>query len=407
MKLCTPEECTGCYACFNSCTHQAIEMHMNSEGFYEPLILKEKCTECGLCAKKCPVLNPIKRQNIIEQCGFACWSNDKRIRRESSSGGFFSEVAASILKQSGLVVGAAFDTDFKLKHIIISDIDGLEKLRGSKYTQSEIGNIYSEVQTHLIEGIPVLFSGTPCQIAGLNNYLGKNYLNLYTLDLICHGVPSPLIFNEYKKWLENQYNSQIVNYKFRDKRKSWGLFNIKVNFNTGEQYIGSWFQDPFLRLFLRDYILRESCYSCKYANMHRIGDLTIADFWGFKAKNKQERNTDEGISMVLVNTGKGKMLFDQCKSGLTYFHRDAEVIAKTQHTLSAPTGKPKNRKEFWVDFYELNFVEIINKYGYPQKRSIAQWIISVYGKNRINTPIIWFFNKLDGFENRIKEHLKN
>ncbi|MGC3978508.1 MAG: Coenzyme F420 hydrogenase/dehydrogenase, beta subunit C-terminal domain [Paludibacteraceae bacterium] len=335
MKLCSPEDCTGCYACFNACNHQAIEMIKNHEGFFYPSINNDKCTECGLCEKKCPVLHPVIRSSDFEQYGYACWSNDKNIRRKSSSGGFFSEAANVILKQGGVVVGAGFDKNFVLKHSMIDQAEDLESLRGSKYVQSQMNDIFYNIKHHLKENRTVLFTGTPCQVAGLYSYLGKREEHLYTLDLICHGVPSGAVFDKYKKWLEEKHQAKLTDYQFRDKRRSWMWYNIKARFSSGDTYIGGWFNDPFLRIFLRDNVLRECCYSCKYANMNRIGDITIADYWGFKTKNNKDKNTDEGISLALINNLKGEALFERCKTSLTFFRREKGEISKSQKNLSS------------------------------------------------------------------------
>ena len=403
MKLCSPEECTGCFACYNSCAHKAIEMNPDKEGFYAPVVLEDKCTDCGLCEKSCPVLSPIKKE-YFEQYGYAAWNKDKKVRKESSSGGFFTEVASSILRQGGCVAGAVYDENFKVKHTIIFNIEELNRLRGSKYAQSNIGNTFVEIKRLLKTEVPVLFSGTPCQVAGLYRYLRKRYENLYTIDLVCHGVPSPLIFEQYKEYLTKKHKiNKITNINMRRKKTSWCFYCTSIRYTKEtpngaslekKEYIGNWFKDPFTRLFLREYILHSCCYDCEYKNMQRMGDITMSDFWGYKSTGRKDRNTDEGISMILVNSENGKMLFEQSKEGLVYFPRTAEEISKSQQNLSASCPCPENREEFWQDYNNMAFETIIEKYGYPEKRNISQWIISELGLNLFTRIIIKIFRTI-------------
>ena len=381
MKLCSPDKCTGCMACLNTCPSHAIQSATDEEGFYIPQVDTDLCTQCGLCESRCPEIISVNR-NRIEQYGYACWSKDKDTRRYSSSGGVITELAKSIISQGGVVFGVAFDDCFLCEHIVVSDFDSIKKIRGSKYIQSRVNTAYINVKNHLEKNQPVMFTGTPCQVAGLYSFLENNYYdNLFTCDLVCHGVPSPNVFIKYKQWLEDQHRSKMISYQFRDKRKSWMWYNTKARFASDKEYIGTWAGDPFMRLFLRDCILRKSCYTCKYTNMNRMGDITVADFWGYKANNKKEKNTDEGISLALINTGNGEILFDTCKKDLVYFFRHRDIISKSQKSFGAPWPEPKNRAEFWRDYSSLTFDKIIEKYGHPEKMNFSQWCISKFGLN--------------------------
>lgn len=393
MKLCSPSECTGCLACINSCPKNALEVSKDEEGFNIPFFIKERCIDCGICEKSCPVLNNIDKTEFCQR-GYAVWTRDKTIRRRSSSGGIFSELALDILKKGGVVFGAAFDIDFRVSHILVDKEEDLNKLRGSKYLQSDIKDSFKRAKSILKDGRSVLFSGTPCQIAGLYGYLNRDYENLVTCDFICHGVPSPTVFLKYKKWLEKKYNSQLINYTFRDKRKSWCWFNTKADFKSGDIYIGTWFKDPFMRLFLRDNILRKSCYQCCFTNMDRIGDVTIADFWGYKATCRKDRDSDKGISLLLINSSKGEEMFEELKENIVYFERSLDSISVSQKSLSSAWERPRTREEFWSDFMKMEFNEIINKWGYPEKRNFGQFLISEYGKNMFTTFIVRVYNRL-------------
>lgn len=401
MNLCSPQDCTGCLACVNVCPQQALKIDVDNEGFYVPSLNAEKCTECLLCQNRCPILNPVTNKSF-KQYGYACWSKNEKIRKESSSGGVFTELATTILTENGVVYGAAFNEKLELEHIGVTTISELEKLRGSKYLQSNIQNTYYNIKKNLQKGNPVLFTGTPCQVAGLRSFLHKDYEKLITVDFVCHGVPSPLLFTKYKQWLENKYQSSIISYKFRDKKKSWQCYNTKAQFQSGECYIGSWFKDSFMRIFLRDYPLRNSCYHCSYTNMCRMGDLTIADFWGYKAQNKVQKNNDKGISMVLVNTPQGEAIISKAQDKLISFERTAHEISQSQKSLSKPWEKPTNRSEFWNDLINKPFEDIIKKWGFPQKRNFAQFLVSEYGRNKITNPMINIYYKFQGLKSILK-----
>ena len=394
MKLCESSVCTGCLACVNSCPKMALSISKDDEGFYVPSLLVEKCIECGTCERSCPILNVIEKKRV-KQYGYAIWSRNKILRKESSSGGIFSELALYILKSGGVVFGAAFTSNFTVSHIMIDKEDDLAKLRGSKYLQSNIHESYKAVRSVLKEGRMVLFSGAPCQVAGLYGYLQRDYSNLVTCDFVCHGVPSPNVFLKYKEWLENCYKSSFISYTFRDKRNSWSWYNTKAIFESGEVYFGNWFKDPFIRLFLRDNILRKSCYQCRFANMERVSDITLADFWGYVATCKEEKNTDEGISMLLINTSKGRNLVDLVKNQTICFERDSIVISKSQKSLSSTWNEPVTRSEFWLDFQNMNFDEIIAKWGYPERRNFPQYLISEYGSNTVVKSLCWVYYRIN------------
>ena len=403
MYLCSSEDCTGCMACVNTCSQNAIGIRNSEEGFQQPIIKNELCVNCGLCNKVCPVVQPQCREQFdFLQYGYACWAKDEEIRRNSSSGGLFTVLAEKIIEKEGIVYGAAFDADFRVKHIGVEKKEDLELLRRSKYVQSDIGHIFKDIKATLKNGRLVYFVGTPCQVAGLKSFLGKKkYSNLITSDFVCHGVPSPAVFEAYKDWLKKTHDAKITSFSFRDKHKSWLWFNFRVEFENSNTYIGKWHEDPYLRIFLADNVLRNSCYTCFYTNMERISDITIADFWGYKAHMKKEKNDDKGISLALINSEKGEELFNSAKSSLFSFKRTKEEIAKSQKSLSSAWDKPTVRDEFWTDFKEMSFDVFIDKWAKPRKRNLSQWIISEYGKNTFTSMVVWIYNKYDGLKRRI------
>jgi coenzyme F420-reducing hydrogenase beta subunit len=405
MEICNSKGCTGCFACYNICIKGAITVVADNEGFYKPVVNNELCSNCGKCIKVCPVNTAIFEENKYERKSYACWSKNDFLRKESSSGGLFSELSKSVIKGGGMIYGASFTSDFVVRHSCVLSVNMLNELRGSKYVQSFIGNTYTEILRSLKESRLVLFVGTPCQVAGLKSFLGSYWKNLITLDFICHGVPSPLAFLKYKTWLEKKHKSKMVSFKFRDKRKSWLWFNIKANFETGFSYYGSWFKDPYLRAFLRNYTLMSSCYQCKYSTPERQSDITIADYWGLKSSNKKEKNTDEGISLTILNTKKGMELFNTAKNNLIFFEHPLEEVLKSQKSLSSSWPEPINRAEFWADFLTKDFETNINEWMYPEKRNFAQYLRSSFGKNSITDILIFVFNKYSGLRFKIVSFL--
>lgn len=399
MKLCDIDACTGCLACVNVCNKNALNIHINNEGFYEPKLVPNKCINCGLCENTCPILNHTEKNHIIK-C-YACWSKSETTRKDSSSGGFFSEIAKEILNQDGVIYGASFDKSFSyVKHIRINKINDLYNLRGSKYLQSNIELTYRKVKDDLTKNKLVLFSGTPCEIAGLKSFLKKDFVNLLTIDIICHGVPSPLVYTKYKQWLEKKFHSHITSFKFRDKDKSWKISNTKAIFKNST-YIGKWHIDPYLRLFLRNLILRKSCYKCIYASKERVSDITIGDFWGYKSKTKNDRNTDKGISLVIINTKRGEIYFNATKNNLIYFHREIIDVVNSQRSLSQPWPEPNNRKTFWKDFSKLSTDSLFLKYAYPEKLNLTNKILSKFGYNFITNKALFFLYKIYGIKNKL------
>lgn len=308
--LCDTELCTSCMACVNACRHQAIVIDTNNKGFYHPKAIIDKCVDCGACANVCPVLSSNTSFSPI-RATYACWNKDSQIRRKSSSGGLFSSIDNAVIENGGIVYGVKLNKDMEAV-VSSSDIeDGIEPFMGSKYVQCHIeSNTYRNVKASLNTGRTVLYTGTACQIAGLKNFLKKEYDNLLTLDFLCHGVPSPTLFKEYIKWLENKHKKKIIDYQFRDKKKSWHLFNILIKFEDGTTCCIYRNEDYFYQLFLKSLTLQNSCFNCQYTRHERVSDITMGDYWVNINKIKDD---DNGMSIAIINTEKGEKIFNQCK----------------------------------------------------------------------------------------------
>ncbi len=299
------KKCTGCAACCNTCPVDAITMIEGHNTFLYPHIDESKCINCGRCEKVC-IVNNLKKDNIKPKTMYAFRACED-IRMNCSSGGVFPILANHIINNGGYVCGAAFDDDFRLKHILVSDKENLPKLYLSKYVQSSIGTIYKEIEQLLKVNKTVLFCGTPCQVAGLKNVLNKDYKNLFTIDLLCHGVPSQTVFDLYLKDITN--GKSIKNVVFRNKKFGWSAERMWIEFDDGSVYNKTRAEgDPYVTAFLENIDLRDSCENCKFSELPRMGDLTIGDFWGIdKVDNTQQDKF--GTSIVLCNSHKGEKLF--------------------------------------------------------------------------------------------------
>lgn len=359
MKIIEKSECMGCHACYSVCPKQAITMVKDEKGFKVYKIDEEKCIKCGLCKKVCPVLN----SRIIESKpeAFAIINKDEEIRKNSSSGGVFTLIAEYIIKDGGVVFGAAFDEDWHVKHSYTDKVEELNRFRGSKYLQSTIGDSYKKAKEFLENGRKVLFTGTPCQIEGLKSYLQKEYDNLYTQDIICHGVPSPKVYNKYLEYQNNIFlNKEIKRIEHRNKDNGWQDFNMKITYDNID-YIKSHNEDPFMQAFLRDTILRDSCYNCHFKKKNRNADITLADFWGIN-NVLPEMNDDKGTSLVIIHSMKGKELLENIKNKIICKKVDFETAIKYNQSMIKSVKKDEKREYFFKNLNQLPFDKLVDKY---------------------------------------------
>lgn len=297
------KKCCGCTACATICPHHAITMKADKSGFLYPIVNNKKCINCGLCEKVCPILH--ENENRTPTYSYAIKNNDEEVRKKSSSGGLIPIIAENTIEAGGSVYGATFDEQWNVKHVGITKKKDLHLLQGSKYVQSNTIGIYKEIKQKLQEGINVLFIGTPCQVAGLNHYLQKQYKNLTTIDFICHGVPSPKIWKDYLSEVKDLYKLPINNIEFRNKATGWKDYQFVINFadsaKDGEKtkdYICHHYDNLYMRLFLDNYILRPSCHSCMFRRGKGSSNYTLGDYWGIQRFNA-DFDDDKGISLLL------------------------------------------------------------------------------------------------------------
>lgn len=353
--------CCGCTACQSICPTKAIEMVEDEEGFLYPKINERKCINCGLCDKTCPVLNAKKKKK--EQEGYVLNHKQDSIRKDSTSGGAFSPIAEYVLQKKGVVYGAMFDENFNVIHGYIENKEDLTKLRGSKYVQSFLGNSYKEIKQFLETGRYVCFSGTPCQVEGLKKFLRKEYENLVTVDVMCHAVPSPLVWKKYFEYIKkNKLNDENVEkVLFRDKSKYGFKYSTMTLKSKNKEYYRGVETDPFLRAFFGDLSDRPSCYKCVFKKLEHESDFTI---WDCFIAEKFDKGLDDdiGTSRMLINTEKGKKIFDKIKENFCYTKVDVEELTKDVKEMLNSVNLPNERKKFFSDINEMKTDAFFEKY---------------------------------------------
>ncbi len=353
------EMCCGCSACVNCCPKKCITMKEDREGFLYPEVNRQECTNCGLCEKLCPVLN--KTELSGDTRAYAVFACEDGIREKSSSGGVFSLLAEQVLCEGGYVFGCAFDAKLKAEHIGITDYSELKRLQGSKYVQSDLKSSFHTVKQLLEEGKQVLFSGTACQMEGLKKFLGKHYESLLLVDVVCHGVPSPKVWEQYKEYQERIYDAKISGLSFRDKSKGWKDYRVRLNFENGQTYVSRSWDDIYMKSFIKNLISRPSCYDCKFRQWHRESDITLGDFWGAELVLPQW-NDDKGISLVLIHSEKGQRMLQSISEKLRIKEVEKEAAVEKNRSVIAPIVVPKEREKFFAVLNEKGYDAAVQKY---------------------------------------------
>jgi len=353
------KKCSYCRACIQICPGKAISVTEDKTGNPYPRIKTDLCVSCGLCAKVCPNINPCI-SNLPDH-GYAIRINDQNALLQSTSGGAFTALSDIFLDKGGLVIGAAFDTGWKCKHIAAITKDERDKLRGAKYLLSDVGNVYINVAEYLINGKKVLFSGTPCQVAGIKKYLELkkvNQENLLLVDIICHGVAAQTYFDRHIAYLQGKYG-EIVDYRFRSKEVGWHGTNVRVQFKDGKVVLNDIDANGYAELYFKSLLMRESCLKCQYSSISRTGDITIGDFWGID-KVTNAYNDNRGVSSVFANNYKGtRYLKDICDNvQLTEYPVDQCMQPNLQHAAIASP----DTSLFLRDMEQYGFKYCVNHY---------------------------------------------
>jgi coenzyme F420-reducing hydrogenase beta subunit len=356
------EQCCGCTACESACPVKAIRMTPDAEGFLYPEVDAALCIGCGKCTKVC-AFKPDQQKRAEggkpdhEPAVYAVRHKDEAIRAASRSGGIFTALSDLFLSEGGAVYGCVLTEDFRAVHVRAEDAAGRDRMRGSKYIQSDLLDCFRQVQADLRAGKKVLFSGTSCQVAGLRSFLGKPDSNLFCVDIVCHGVPSPLVWRRYLAWQTEQHGSRVTAVDFRNKQRfGWRAHVETICFEDGTETDSQIFKT----MFYSHSILRPCCYHCPYKSTLHPGDISIADYWGIE-KAAPGFSDNKGVSLVLINTEAGQQCFDRVRDALACVQ--TKLQDSLQPPLIAPFPAPANRTAFWEDFYRMPFADIARKYG--------------------------------------------
>lgn len=364
IHLASTNDCTACAACVSVCPKGCITMQEDREGFLQPKIDTTLCIECHKCEKVCPILNPIAIPQDFETKAYAAINRDDEVRAQSSSGGVFFPLAKWVIDQGGVVFGARWNEKWEVIHDYAEDIEGVKAFMKSKYVQSVVGDTLKQAKSFLEAGRWVLYSGTPCQIGGLKAYLGKEYDKLVTVDLICHGVPSPGVWRGYLK--DYFGKEKIVGINFRDKKEGWIGFQCVIN-TDNKEIREEQMENPYFSGFLKNVYLRNGCYNCHYRTSHRSSDITLADYWGVNSLYSKFFD-DKGTTLFLIHTEKGKLVTQCILPEINIIEQDIEKACLWNISLIKDYIRPKKRDLFFC------FNKLL---GFKYSKKIIDFIINI------------------------------
>lgn len=345
----TKKDCCGCTACANICPKNCITMAFDKEGFEYPKVNADLCISCNLCKQVCPVINHNINSQQMPLQSLISRNKDSEILKSSTSGGIVTSFCSEIINRNGIVFGCVFNNEFNVIHTSAETLQELSAFRGSKYVQSHLGDTFLKIKTQLENNREVLFIGTPCQVEGLICYLKKPYKNLYTIDFVCRGVPSPLVWGKYLNTMEKKYNSPIVYAKFREKSYGYHSANLLLKFANGKKSAENTKTDYFLKSFFDDICSRPSCYNCKFKTAKRASDLTVFDCWNISRYVPELTDDDKGYTSVFIQSEKGRQLLNAVKNQFICYNADLETLLKTDGYMAVTKATPNpKRNEFFT-----------------------------------------------------------
>lgn len=351
--VCNLNDCTGCLLCKVACPKGAISVVQDEYKHAIPRIDASKCVECHRCEHVCPSINPTHFNEPPSYC-YAAWNKNKNERHTSASGGLSFIISKAFVVAGGVFVGCESSNE-GVRHTLCRQTDGLNKYQGSKYVQSNIEDVFSQIKKLLDAGEKVLFAGTPCQVAAIKSYLSKDFDGFYSVDLVCHGVPSPLLRKEWMEYKTKESGNEVVDMKFRVKNPDQHCTAIQYYYKDKSSLKVPLPNDVYFLSFVYNYTLRKSCYNCKYAKLERVGDITLADFWGYEPKSLKYKSYRKGTSMMLINSSKGEYLFNLIKGDVILDKRSIQEAINGNLNLSAPQSMPDNHNVFWEKIHTKGF----------------------------------------------------
>ncbi len=367
-------DCTGCKMCRDVCPMNAILYETDSEGFWYPRVDYMKCIKCRKCIKTCPSLSEHRNAEAREPVVYAAWAKDDGVRLKSTSGGIFYVLAEQMIKQRGQIAACKYSDDFKSAyHVMGNTIEDLEAFKGSKYFQSDTEGIYKAVAEQLRQGNKVLFCGTPCQVAGLNRFIRPDEKNLITVDFICRGINSPMVFKKYVEDCEKHHGSSVKKVQLKNKNKGWTRLGTYMEFQNGKRYYRDRVTDPWVNGYVRgNLFMRPCCSECKYKEKIRVADISIGDFWGL---DSTKENLFKGISVIMVNTDKGAEYIELVKDKIFIEEHEYKEVSDGNGCLLKPSCMGEHRKEFFDKFDEMEFEELVwNLLGESKARLVIKEI---------------------------------
>ena len=367
-------ECCGCTACYNICPKEAIQMKPDFEGFLYPFVNAERCVECGLCDAVCPVQNPVSCDEL-ERKSYVIRTKDSHVLNHSTSGGFITPLGQWVIKQNGVICGAAFNNDFKVVHKIVGGAHSLSDLRGSKYVQSDLTDCFATIKRYLEQGTTVCFVGTTCQVYGLKKFLRKKYETLVTVDLVCHGTPSPKLWDKYLEYQKNNYHSEIEDISFRNKTYGYHSGTMRIQFKNGKTYYGSARVDPMLKSFFKEISSRPSCYQCYFKSLERCSDFTIYDCWHADQLVVGLADDDKGYTNLIVQSKKGEQVLEKIKQDFDIYPVDTERAIALDGIMVRNAAHPHpKREEYYKDMDRDEVAEHIEKFiPITKKDHLIEW----------------------------------
>lgn len=378
-------QCCGCSACVSVCPKECLTLNADKNGFLQVKLSKHNCIECGLCEKVCPVLNQ-REEKELEIEAFAVKNTEESQRKNSSSGGVFIALANQVIEEGGVVCGAKFDKDFHLIHDFAQTKEELKPLMGSKYLQSDMKDCYKKVKNYLLQERLVLFVGTPCQVMGLKLYLKKEYDNLLAVEVVCHGVPSPLVWEKYLEEVCKRKKislNEIENISFRNKDKSWRVFNLKIEGKEKTILKESLHDNLYMRGFLQNLFLRQSCHNCPAKNFNSMADISLADYWSID-RFHPEIDDNKGVSAMILYNKKikldfNKLFLDFKKLKLDFKNTTLRNILETNTALVKSAKPHPRREEFFDTMQEKGLLNLKQYVGEPTLKKIkrkTRWFLS-------------------------------